>query len=421
MLNSLYGEFCCTVFDLMNNKVLLSSSKLPTNKSYYYKDNEILIISDDLREILTLMDFLEIQKNLNIHYIGYYLTGMPDNSLPNSLMRTIYKGINAVPSSHFILLENKDTEVQIFRYWYYWDGLKGTIKKPSESIKEALYNAVKVRIKDKNKTGILLSGGLDSGAIACILNEITGKKFNCYSNVFKNTLTIDEKNYINEVIDQINGKPNYIQSDDHWALKNVPNLSSEPQIEPHQGWFYELDRITAKYAQSKGTKDIFDGIGSDELFSPAFQNDFFLNITEKSKREMLNIKSDISRGLIPDNLERTIRPNINRIMPSFLDSNFINNHNMIENVQDRFKIFQNPDLNPLLKYRIFSLEFLNCFEDSIWFNNEIYRPLGLNRIHSFYDPELIELVFSIPLKHFINPSINKPLLRKSMKNTLPKN
>ncbi|QYO64599.1 hypothetical protein JVX88_34035 [Leptolyngbya sp. 7M] len=247
-LNCTYGDFNGLIIDKFSKEIRLLGSRSGLPPLYYYLGKELFLITEELDLLLRIVSACNGSLSLNKKYVGTFLVGICDEEFAVDPTITIYDQVYIVPPAHIVYLSEGTKRIK--RYWTYWKSNSLDRSNIEEKLRQLLFQAVSVRISTPFSIGVRLSGGLDSGSIACILGKILQNSFYCYSNVFDFSNSLNEKYYVEQISRHINAAVRYIPADHLWALRDTPNLSRRPQPEPYQGWFYPV-WISSKHGSLK--------------------------------------------------------------------------------------------------------------------------------------------------------------------------
>lgn len=112
---------------------------------------------------------------------------------------SFYEGISQVPAGHSLILGDKPPRLQ--RYWtpVYEPPKIVTIADAMDELRPAIRDAVARRIDPEGRTGVLMSGGLDSAAVAGFARTVDDA-VSAYSDVFPTAPEVDESAWIDEVV-----------------------------------------------------------------------------------------------------------------------------------------------------------------------------------------------------------------------------
>jgi asparagine synthase (glutamine-hydrolysing) len=284
-----------------------------------------------------------------------------------------------------------------------------------KEVKEKLTNAVQLRLRSDVPVGSCLSGGIDSSALAVLMEQ--KEPIYLFTSVFKGE-NMDESRFA----DLVSKKVNYIHK----------------TIEPTQeGLFKELETLvysqdvpiwdTSTYAQYKvmelakqnNIKVVLDGQGADELFAGyhhhfvakwnyllSYGNIFgFIKDINQSKK---TIDSPLSLWM-----KEKVKAHYNSHLAgikNYFDNGFVNSYRIHNPVKYLDKV------NDQLAYDINTARlkaFLKC-EDrcGMWHSVESRTPFS-------DDIGLINLMFSINGNRKMQNGVSKYFLREAVKDKLP--
>ena len=165
-LIDLEGVFSFVLYDKLNNKLYLSSDKFGLKPLYYIRLSNGLLFAS---EVKALLRYPNISRKLDLEALAYlFHFGF---ALGNN---TLFKDIKLLQSASILTYNLKNNNLNIKQYWDLVSlfTYKGEYKKVTdEEIIYLFLDAVKKRLKNKEKLGISLSGGLDSRSILAALGK----------------------------------------------------------------------------------------------------------------------------------------------------------------------------------------------------------------------------------------------------------
>ena len=138
---------------------------------HYYIDKEQCIFSSELK---TILETSNKKFSLNYQIVGEYLA----QSLIETSNSTYFHGILKIPQGHYGVIDLKQDklDISLTSYWRIPD------KSPAvnlnclvERVRELFIDSVRIRLRSDVPLGILLSGGIDSSAIASAAHHILGQ------------------------------------------------------------------------------------------------------------------------------------------------------------------------------------------------------------------------------------------------------
>lgn len=287
MLGLLDGMFAFAIYDEVEKKLFGARDRFGEKPFYYSFDNgKSFVFGSEMKALWAGGIDREVNNKMLFNYLQFgYITN------PNDVAETFYNKINLLPHAHYLLLDIDSMNLNIFRYYdidfkfqdHSIDEVSATSK-----FKELFYTSVKRRLRSDVPIGSSLSGGLDSSAVVCVIDDINkGKsvKQTTFSAVFPG-FEYDESSYINEVLSQLNVEAHFTSPDADTMLSELHNVfyhHEEPFISASMLAQYEV----LKLAKEKKVTVLLDGQGADEIlagYHPFYQQYFHeLKVSDKLK------------------------------------------------------------------------------------------------------------------------------------------
>jgi len=170
-MRRLNGSFCFTIYDEDKGKIIVGNDRYGSRNVFYTLNSDRLIFSSEIKSILK--DPL-IHPKLNVDAIGEFFTF--SYLLGN---KTFFEGINLLPPASILLYDSDGDKVKITPYWdfefYQRRKPGGSLDYYFKRFEELMERAVERRMRDKDKIGVFLSGGLDSRLIAGFAKKIADR------------------------------------------------------------------------------------------------------------------------------------------------------------------------------------------------------------------------------------------------------
>lgn len=431
-VKKLRGDFAFAIWDSNKKRLILARDRLGVAPLYYTViDNSIVFAS----EIKAILEYEKVKRELDFESLHYYLTF---GYVPSPL--TGFKNIKKLLPGHILIWENENYNIS-----KYWDVESKTtnfsedyyLKNVTEIIKES----VKIRLMGEVPLGVYLSGGLDSSTITAVVSKIFNKPVKTFS-VGNDYEPVDELKYARIVSEKFNTDHHEIIVNSEKICKNIFKI------------FWHVDDLVADSAAipefflSKEAKKkvtiILSGGGSDELFG-GYKN--YENV----------IKMETFRRMIPEILKERIPLLANLLTKNetYLDyaaffsskddkalqyktQGYLFYYDKGRLYSDNLKVLTRSfEPKEIVKKYYFSDIFKNYPKDI--FNRLSYVDLKMfvpdnclfhqertgyaNSVEiraPFLDHKLVEFAFTIPPKYKIRRGQFKYIIKKAMKNYLPK-
>jgi len=160
-LNLLNGMFAGAIFDPKNDALFLFRDRFGIKPLYYTVYKKTLIFSSEIKPILSNKD---ISREINLNQLPAFFTYryIPGNE-------TLFKAIYRLPPGSYLKYNLRTGRFKINRYWNYkLDRIKQdiTIDEAADRFYHIFKDAVRIRLRSDVEVGCLISGGIDSSAVA---------------------------------------------------------------------------------------------------------------------------------------------------------------------------------------------------------------------------------------------------------------
>ncbi|MEM6928115.1 MAG: asparagine synthase-related protein, partial [Myxococcota bacterium] len=164
-LDRLEGEFALAVWDRKTGELVLARDALGTRPLFWSDRGGRLAFASELRALLEVSWVPgELDRSRLAEYLSFQVVHAP---------RTLVRGVKQVDAGNVVVARGGDRRVE--RYWWYHYAPLGT-PRPSDAevvdgLQRAVDQAVARRASRARPTGLYLSGGLGSSAIAAAARE----------------------------------------------------------------------------------------------------------------------------------------------------------------------------------------------------------------------------------------------------------
>jgi len=258
LFSQLNGDFALTLFDIKNKTLHIVMDKFASKKMYYYFNNNCLIFATHMQTIISLLGAVpEIDVTFLSKYFAYGFVPSPN---------TLLKGIKKVPSCHYLFFDSK--KINLDRYWDLnfekSAENQNDEKKYAKHLYESLLDSTQQRLEFKSKTGVFLSGGLDSSAVVAMLSDIIpAASIHTFTATFKEK-SFDESKNAKMISQYFKTNHHEILLTPRKALSFIESLIGKID-EPFSDDDIICGGLLAPFAENH-VDEIFLGDGADELF-----------------------------------------------------------------------------------------------------------------------------------------------------------
>ncbi|MCS7317374.1 MAG: asparagine synthase (glutamine-hydrolyzing) [Candidatus Dojkabacteria bacterium] len=410
VVKHLRGMFVFVIYDSRNDSLFIARDRLGIKQLYYTEYENRFVFASEIKAIFAGFN-VDRKPNDQVVYnfLAYRLHDIDKN--------TFFSKIKRLLPGHFMLVD-KFGNVRVEKYWEPQVNTQFSSNKSdsfySQKFREIFIDVINRHLISDVPVGVTLSGGLDSSGVACVSKKLWEEKnitntFYTFSAIHPNE-TIDETIFIDEVnkftgATSIKVQPNVDQfwrDFDLWFyFQEEPTISTAPYA------YYVVMREAKKYVTV-----ILSGQGGDELLAGYIPYFFtYLQSTLMDGRYFTAIR-EIFMGL--DNYSKFI---INKI-ESLLKRNQINPKDFLsldkEYAVDLF-FEHKKNLNERLAQDVLSTscQCLLRYEDKNSMANSLESRVP------FFDHELVEFIFSLPIDQKIKFGWTRYVYRQALKGLMP--
>ncbi len=380
----LNGMFAFCIWDENKNLIYLVRDGFGIKPLYIYEDSRRIVFSSELKALLSLPDLdLPLDEQGLQDYLTFRYMQAPYTS---------FKNIRRLEAGTFLKIQ-KGSAAQ-FRYWDLEYQSPEQFTDPNE-VRERLevlfHDAVKTQLMGEVPIGVLLSGGIDSSAIAYFVREL-GANLTTYNIGFPET---NEFEFSGEVAKKFELEHREITMTVDELVKSLDEVVlalDEPIADPACLPLYRLSRELTKEVTV-----VLSGEGGDELFAgyPQYQQTLTTNTSRFDSFETF--------------LERSWY---------FLDGNNLLANPRIPPRTFRFRKYYDPltPLNGMLAY-----DMRTWMPDNLMMKaDKMMMAHSLEGRFPFLDKNLFQFAATLPDNFKLRGDVSKWILREMLGPKLPK-
>jgi asparagine synthase (glutamine-hydrolysing) len=426
----LRGDFSLVLWSDSGERALLVRDQLGGRSLVLRREGSRTAFASETRELLRLLPARPAPDAVSMaHWLA--ISGPPGD-------RTLYEGVRRVAPGHLARLDG--TAPEPLRYWFPERVRPVSLgaDEAAAELRASIVQAVERRCRPGDRSGVMLSGGLDSSAVAATAARTLdpGRAPAAgYSAVFPLHPELDESRYIDPLTDElglpsvriaveggsvIEGALDYLEA---WGL---------PPVSPNLFFWNPLLRRAA----ADGVTTLLDGEGGDAIF---FFSPYVIADRLRRGRLLAAIRLARTYPGHPPTARRVLsrlnsfglRPALP--VPAWLTRARARGRDPFERAPAWFA----PELARTLvetdESRLWEHE--RGARWSTWLLSTLYRGggtsivydhvrrraamAGLEARHPLYDVDVIELVLRLPPELALDPAWNRPLFRRSMAGLMP--
>lgn len=441
-VNQFNGMWSFVIYDKIKNIVFGSRDRTGVKPFYYIKNNSVFAFASEMKALAKL-SFYDKKINEKSAFDFLVFTRV------ERMEETMFSGIFELKHAHSFTLNLENGEFKKWQYYtpglnnYFEDFDRDKFENYSAEIKQLVIDAVRIRLRSDVPVGSCLSGGVDSSAIVCVINDLLkkekspspdnrifqiGERQKVFTSSFRNSL-IDESGWAKFVVDKTNAQWHQTFPEKNKLLAELETLAYCQEI-PFISTSSYAEFCVMRLAKENNVKVLLNGQGGDEMFSgyPFHYFGLWMELLGHLKISALLKEMKFHQGagsyLFKNSMKYLVLPKmpqfvLNSVYPvyfnelKYLNPDFLSeNKEQYENNSDLFAT----SLHQMLTNEYFAGPLKNLLKyadrNSMHFSIEARTPFA-DDIH------LWNKLFSIPSTFKIHHGVSKLLLRNSMKGILP--
>jgi asparagine synthase (glutamine-hydrolysing) len=256
---ALDGMFALALWDARARRLLLARDHFGKKPLYYWHDADRLVFGSEIKALLAAGVPVEMAEENLGEYLAFGYVPTP---------RTLFRGIRKLPPASLLVADASG----VAEPRAYWDlrfppageAAKVGLDEASGRVRELLTAAVRRRLVADVPLGLLLSGGVDSAAIAALMARLVPGKVRTFTVGFEGDAFFDERPYAESVARHV--------GTDHHASVVRPQAAEllETLVHHHDEPFGDSSALptylVAREARTRVTVAL-NGDGGDETFA----------------------------------------------------------------------------------------------------------------------------------------------------------
>jgi asparagine synthase (glutamine-hydrolysing) len=398
-LEKLNGMFSVAIFDQKNNTFLIARDRYGIKPLYYLSKGDLFCFSSEIKPLIKCLN-----KKINLDKISisnYFRLGY----VPNPT--TIYKEIKQLPPGSYIEYNLTSKKFKTHKWWVIPHKTHANLSEIEwhTKLENQISDSLKRWSVSEVPVAFSLSGGLDSSALVALASINSKKRIKTFSLGFEgqNEESWSELEIAKEVALQYNTDHTEIILNPDKLADNLSDMIWHLE-QPYAGGLpsWELFRQI-----SNDYKVAIIGSGGDEIFGNYNRGRYFSQTQNIQSIESFNV--DIFEKSIQDEFLIMKKNEAKKILK-------INNSEAINHLVKLFNSssFMNID------DRVAQLSFDSQLVDEFLMMTDRFSMAHSLEVRTPYlDHDLVNMIFSMPIKYRLDRNIYKKVLRKSIGHLLP--
>ena len=285
------GMFALAIWDARRGKLLLARDRLGVKPLYYAAIGDVLAFASELKSLLAIPGLeRRIDATALLDYLVFDFIPSP---------KTIFSGIRKLAPGTRLILEAGRAVAET-----YWDlqsvePLSHVVDETASRLWSELSRATRIRMAADVPVGALLSGGIDSGAVAAAMSRLSREPITTVTSGFGEQ-SFDERGAARETAQCINARhfEHVVNDRDAGVLETLAWHFDEPFADPSAIPMLALSRHARRHV-----KVALSGDGGDEILAGY-------------RRYRFDLAEDSVRRHVPARVRRALFGGLTAIWPT---------------------------------------------------------------------------------------------------------
>jgi asparagine synthase (glutamine-hydrolysing) len=344
---------------------------------------------------------------------------------------TFFAGVRKLPPAHSLAVDGRG-----LRLWRYWQlALEPPPDDAHELVRSLFVDSVRLRLRSDVPVGTCLSGGLDSSAIACVVDHLmrteaestlpVGERQRTFTAYFEGA-GYDERPYAEAVVERTRSSAHWVSFGSRDVLEVLPRVV-ETQDEPFGSTSIVAQWFVLREAAEAGLKVMLDGQGGDEVFAgyPVYVGSRLADLLLGA--HLLELRSQVaaqrrvqgaSRSAVAQALVRPLAPErLKRLVRARVKGTSGLVGPVLSEVDGGYEPPPSPFPDRLRRQMAAILA--HGLPELLRYEDRNSMAHSLEARVPFLDYRLVQACFSVRPEQLLDAGVTKVLLRRSLRDLLP--
>ena len=260
-IGRLLGDFAFVVWDPAQRRLFAARDAMGMRPLAYHWNGTRLWFASEVKQVLAASG---VPARLSERAIAAHLTGRFDDA-----GSTPYLDVVRVPPGHALTVDGDGARVA--RFWDIVPERRVRYRSEgeyAEAFRALFETSVRDRLGTDRDVGILLSGGIDSGAVAAMAGHIVRREggapeaTHTYAWQSANLPEVDERHISDQIVDHFGFSSASVSADEHGPLSDFPARGAD-RNGPYVGVYQALIEQALAMARADGVGVMLSGTRGD--------------------------------------------------------------------------------------------------------------------------------------------------------------
>jgi asparagine synthase (glutamine-hydrolysing) len=431
----LLGDFAFAIWDRRERRLFAARDHMGIKPFFYHRSANLFVFGSEIRAILA---HPEVPRRLKEERIADYLVDQIDRESPEA---TFYSDVSRLRAGWSMVVLPETIRTRDYWQLQVPHERKISLTEAAEQFRDLLLTAVRCRLRSAFPVGAMLSGGLDSSSIVCLISKYLRSELKwplkTVSLVDSDESRCLETPCIKEILRGGWLESFVIGSAEAPRYWNKVDAGIRSDAEPWEAKSGHFNRLCYEIAHDVGIRVLLTGIDGHLLSLPRYE--YLLMLARNLQfwtlwRDLKAIEQDceisplsalrsyVLRPSMPDffyALHRIRRPTYASRVPkdSFISPEFAKKTGVVERCQMRVREILRHLKDPGTLHR---LNFTTDLLPAAWDGHEqLGAQLCIEPRHPLADVRLINFFLGLPLRHKVSAPKPKMVMRLAMEGIVP--
>jgi len=395
------GMWALMIYDHDEKKVVVSRDRFSIKPIYHYQLEGAHYFASEIKQLKQLKG---AKFTPNVAVIKAFL----NQSLLDHTPDTFYAEITKFPAMSYLEIDLVSGKMATEQYWNFsfLTGEKIQYDNPKTYFRELLLDSLKLRLRSDVPVGTLLSGGLDSSAITCLIKEHINPDIQSFSVVSSNK-KYSEESYIDLLVKKKGIRNEKLNFETKLALDHIDEVL-RIQDEPYGSLSVVAQKLLfEKIKKDTGITVLLSGQGADEILM-GYNKFYFFHLKQLIKQRRF---VEFTKQFMGSAVSRTTLWEFNlKQAKRYLPGNTNTGRDFFTCTFDNEQLWEVTNLNErqILDITKYSIPALTHYEDrnSMASSIEVRLP--------FLDYRLVDFLVDLPAEFKLKNGWSKSILRESI-------
>lgn len=299
-LRQLRGEFAFALWDAANDVLVAGRDRFGIKPLFYARAGGVLYVASEIKALFAA----------GVPAVWDHESFFQNCQVALDCDRTLYEGVFQVPPGHYLLASR--SSITLVPYWdfdYRVDSSsvpKYSDREHVDRLRNALDEAVKLRLRSDVPVGCFLSGGLDSSTVIALAAHHLGRPIDAFTVSF-DADSYDEIGIARETAERFGAKLHVFEASQDMLGENFADAVWHAET-THANLQMVAKFLLTRLARDSGFKVMLTGEGADELLLgyAGFRMDLLISMLEGPEaprvRAMLSRLAEEGQGVAAQSL-----------------------------------------------------------------------------------------------------------------------